>query len=209
LGAAANDDPGDGFGGGVKFLVGKVGGYENEVTGTHGFGAFAVAAPADLSIAAEDVNDGFLVAVVVHGTSGVWLGDHYAATDMGGAGKIAVNGSEAQNACGLRRVAVEVIAAGNANVGHRLAPEFGCRDVKTRCTLQGQSGGVLGHEGNFAVFLASGFHGDLDVLAEGGEKVHETFDGKGTGAVAHQDGNMRLLDAEDLASFCLLEGRVS
>jgi len=30
----------------------------------HGFGAFAVAAPADLSIAAEDVNDGFLVAVV-------------------------------------------------------------------------------------------------------------------------------------------------
>src|SRR3981189_3992576 len=68
---------------------------------------------------------------------------------------------------------------------------------------------VLGHEGNFAVFLASGFHGDLDVLAEGGEKVHETFDGKGTGAVAHQDGNMRLLDAEDLASFCLLEATLS
>ena len=96
-------------------------------------------------------------------------------------------------------------AAGNANVGHRLAPEFGCRDVKTRCTLQGQSGGVLGHEGNFAVFLASGLHGDAHVLAEGGEKVHKTFDGKGAGAVAHQDGNMRLLDAEDLASFCLLE----
>ena len=110
---------------------------ENEVTGAHGFGVFAVAAPADLSIAAEDVNDGFLVAVVVHGTSGVWLGNHYAATDMGGAGKIAVNGSEAQNAGGLRRVAVEVIAAGNANVGHRLAPEFGCQDVKARCTLQG------------------------------------------------------------------------
>jgi len=114
-----------------------VGWNENEVTGAHGFGAFAVAAPADLSIAAEDVNDGFLVAVVVHGTSGVWLGNHYAATDMGGAGKIAVNGSEAQNAGGLRRVAVEVIAAGNANVGHRLAPEFGCQDVKARCTLQG------------------------------------------------------------------------
>ena len=203
MGTAANDDPGDGFGGGVKFLVGKVGGNENEVTGTHGFGAFAVEAPADLSIAAEDVNDGFLVAVVVHGTGGVWLRDHYAATDMGGAGKIAVNGSGAQNAGGLRRVAVEVIAAGNANVGHRLAPEFGCQDVKARCTLrnrewrggraarlgrrplQGQSGGALGHEGNFAVFFASGFHGDLDVLAEGGEKIHETLDGKGTGAVAH------------------------
>jgi hypothetical protein len=35
-----------------------------------------------------------------------------------------------------------------------------------RRPLQGQSGGVLGHEGNFAVFFASGFHGDLDVLAE-------------------------------------------
>ena len=55
------------------------------------------------------------------------------------------------------------------------------------------------------MFFASGFHGDLDVLAEGGEKIHETLDGKGTGAVAHQDGNMRLLDAEDLASFGLLE----
>jgi hypothetical protein len=75
--------------------MGKVGGNENEVTGTHGFGAFAVAAPADLSIAGENVNNGFLVAVVVHGTGGVWLGDHYAPTDMGGAGKIAVNGSEA------------------------------------------------------------------------------------------------------------------
>ena len=26
----------------------------------------------------------------------------------------------------------------------------------------------LGHEGHFAVFLASGLHGDLHVLAEGG-----------------------------------------
>ena len=68
---------------------------------------------------------------------------------------------------------------------------------------------MLGHEGNFAVFLASGFHGDLDVLAEGGEKVHETLDGKGTGAVAHQGGNVRLLDGEDLASFGLLEAAFS
>ena len=64
---------------------------------------------------------------------------------------------------------------------------------------------VLGHEGDFAVFLASGLHGDLHVLAEGGEKVHEALDGKGTGAVAHQGRNVRLLDAEDLAGFGLLE----
>jgi len=62
----------------------------------------------------------------------------------------------------------------------------------------------LGHEGDFAVFLASGLHGDLHVLAEGSQKVHETLDGKGTGAVAHQNRNVRLLDAENLASFGLL-----
>src|SRR5216683_2799665 len=64
---------------------------------------------------------------------------------------------------------------------------------------------VLGHEGDFAVFLASGLHGDLYVLAEGGEKVHEALDGKGTGAIAHQGRNVRLLDAEDLAGFGLLK----
>ena len=138
LGTAANDDPGDGLGGGVKFLVGQMGGNENEVTGTHGFGKFAVAAPADLSTAAEHVNDGFLFAVVMHGTGGMWLGDHNAATDMRGAGKIAVDGGEAQNASGLRRVPVEMIAARNANVGHPLPPQFGCPGIKGRCTRQGQ-----------------------------------------------------------------------
>jgi hypothetical protein len=95
LGAAANDYPGDGLGGGIQFLVRKVGGNENKVTGTHGFGRFAVAAPADLPTAGEHVNDGFLFAVVVDGTSGMWLGDHYAGTDTGRAGKIAVDGGEA------------------------------------------------------------------------------------------------------------------
>src|SRR5882724_12006459 len=41
LRTAANDDPGDGLGGGIQFLVRKVGGNENKVTGTHGFGRFA------------------------------------------------------------------------------------------------------------------------------------------------------------------------
>jgi hypothetical protein len=67
----------------------------------------------------------------------------------------------------------------------------------------GQAG--LGNEGDFALFFASGLHGDLDVLAEGGEEVHEALDGKGAGAVAHQGGNVRLLDAEDLAGIGLLE----
>jgi hypothetical protein len=49
---------------------------------------------------------------------------------MGGAGKIAVDGGEAQNAGGLRRVPVELIAARNANVGHPLPPQFGCHDIK-------------------------------------------------------------------------------
>jgi hypothetical protein len=65
--------------------------------------------------------------------------------------------------------------------------------------------GRLGDEGDFAVLLAGGLHGDLDVLAEGGEKVHEALDRKGTGAVAHQGRNVRLLDPEDLASFGLLK----
>ena len=110
---------------------------ENEVTRAHGFGTFAVAAPADLSTAAEHVNDGFLLTVVVHGTGGMRLGNHYAATDMGGAGKIAVDGGEAQNPGGLRRVAVEVIVAGNTNVGHHLRPQMGCQGVRGCCRLLG------------------------------------------------------------------------
>jgi hypothetical protein len=68
----------------------------------------------------------------------MWLGDHYAATDMGRAGKIAIDGGEAQNAGGLRRVAVEVIVAGNTNVGHHLPPKFGCESMKGCCTWQVQ-----------------------------------------------------------------------
>jgi hypothetical protein len=43
----------------------------------------------------------------------------------------------------LRRVAVEVIAAGNANVGHLQPPEFGCPEVKVRCTLQAHWAGEI------------------------------------------------------------------
>ena len=51
--------------------------------------------------------------------------------------------------------------------------------------------------------FAGGPDSDLDVLTEGGQKVHQALDGKGTGAIAHQGGNMGLLDAEDLARFRL------
>jgi hypothetical protein len=38
----------------------------------------------------------------------------------------------------LRRVPVKMIAARNANVGHPLPPQFGCHDIKGRCTMQRQ-----------------------------------------------------------------------
>ena len=53
--------------------------------------------------------------------------------------------------------------------------------------------------------LASRLHGDFDVLAKSGEKIHEAFDGEGASAIAHQGRDVRLFDAEDLASFGLLE----
>jgi hypothetical protein len=55
---------------------------------------------------------------------------------MRGAGKIAVDGGHAQNAGGLRCVAVEMTAACDANVGHSLPPEFGCPDAKARCAVR-------------------------------------------------------------------------
>ena len=63
----------------------------------------------------------------------------------------------------------------------------------------------LGDEGNLALSLTRGLYGDLHVLAEGGEKIHETLNGKRAGTIAHQGGNVRLLDAENLAGFSLLE----
>jgi hypothetical protein len=36
------------------------------------------------------------------------------------------------------------------------------------------------------VRLARGSDGNLDVLAQGGEKIHEALDGESSGAVAHQ-----------------------
>ena len=65
--------------------------------------------------------------------------------------------------------------------------------------------GLLGDEGDCAVFPASGLYGDLHVLAESGEKVHEALDGKGAGPIAHQGRDMRLLNAENCARFCLCE----
>ena len=55
------------------------------------------------------------------------------------------------------------------------------------------------------MFLAGGPDDDLNVLAKSGEKVHEAFDGKGTGTIAHQGRDVRLLNAENLPGFGLLE----
>jgi hypothetical protein len=43
--------------------------------------------------------------------------------------------------------------------------------------------------------------GDLDVLSEGAEKVHEAFHGEGAGAVAHQSQHVGLFDPQNLAGF--------
>src|ERR1700690_220531 len=63
----------------------------------------------------------------------------------------------------------------------------------------------LQNHGHFAVWLAGGLYDDLHVLAKRGEELHEAFDGEGAGTVAHQCRNVRLLDAENLSGFRLLE----
>jgi hypothetical protein len=51
--------------------------------------------------------------------------------------------------------------------------------------------------------LARGPDDDLDVLSEGGEKVHEAFYGKSAGTVAHQGRDVGLFDPQNLAGFRL------
>lgn len=55
------------------------------------------------------------------------------------------------------------------------------------------------------MFLACGPDGNLHVLTQGGEKIHEALDGEGAGPIAHQGGNPGLLDSEYLPSLCLSE----
>src|SRR5713101_9655742 len=57
--------------------------------------------------------------------------------------------------------------------------------------------------------LARRLDGDLHVLPKRGEKFDEAADGKITGAVAHQRGYMRLLDAENLSSLRLGEAALT
>src|ERR1035438_4933935 len=64
------------------------------------------------------------------------------------------------------------------------------------------------HEGNSAMFLAGWPHGDFNVLAQGGQKVHEPLDGEVAGLPAHQTGNMRLPDSQNRASLCLGESAI-
>src|ERR1035438_8105958 len=61
------------------------------------------------------------------------------------------------------------------------------------------------HEGNSAMFLAGWPHGNFNVLAEGGQKVHEPLHREVAGLPTHQTGNMRLPDAQNRAGLCLCE----
>ena len=53
------------------------------------------------------------------------------------------------------------------------------------------------------MFLARGSYGYFHILPKGGEKVYEALDREGAGAVAHQCGDVGLLDAEDTPRFGL------
>jgi hypothetical protein len=53
------------------------------------------------------------------------------------------------------------------------------------------------------LLLARRLHRDLDVLPGGSEKLDQAADGEIARAVAHQRGDVGLLDAEDFAGLCL------
>src|SRR5450755_4799672 len=63
-------------------------------------------------------------------------------------------------------------------------------------------------EENCAVLLAGRPHGDLHVLAEGGQKVHEPLDREVAGLPTHQTGNVRLPDAQNRAGLGLCESPI-
>jgi len=53
------------------------------------------------------------------------------------------------------------------------------------------------------MLLARWFDSDLDILPQGCEKLHEALDRERAGAVAHQCGDVGLLNAEKLPRFGL------
>src|ERR1019366_5998511 len=53
------------------------------------------------------------------------------------------------------------------------------------------------------MFVARGPHRDFNVLTQSHEKFHETSDGEVTRAVPHQQGDLRLLHAENLGDLDL------
>lgn len=77
------------------------------------------------------------------------------------------------------------------------------KNAPTWGTTRGQS--RLRDDGEVAVGFARGADGDLHVLAERGEKLHQAAHGKTARTIAHQQGDMRLLDSENLARLGLSE----
>src|SRR5437879_7789235 len=54
-----------------------------------------------------------------------------------------------------------------------------------------------------AMFFACGSDRDLDILAEGGEKIHQPLHGINPRLPAHEQRNIRLLDTQNFSGFCL------
>jgi len=48
-------------------------------------------------------------------------------------------------------------------------------------------------------------NGYLHILSKGGEKLHESLHRKGSRTIAHEQRDVRLLDAQDPSSFGLLK----
>lgn len=73
--------------------------------------------------------------------------------------------------------------------------------------LELQAGGLHlcsgGYNRERTVFLARGPHGNLNVLTEGGEEFHQASNGKIARAVPHEQGDLRLLHAENLGNLDL------
>jgi hypothetical protein len=58
------------------------------------------------------------------------------------------------------------------------------------------------------MFLAGGADGDFNVLTQSSKELHKASDGEVTRTVSHQQGDLRLLDAEDLGDLDLCHATV-
>jgi hypothetical protein len=109
IGRAADDDPAEGVVvGRIDFHVGCPCGDVEEVAGADESLRFAVVAPADEGFAFEDVDDGFLLAVVMDGGARTRFDEEGSSPKTGGDAMIAGDGCETERSWGLCGAGVEL-----------------------------------------------------------------------------------------------------